>query len=106
MRSSVKSASLCLLFSLAFLTSLTAAAQKNSVSLWLTTPDRASLLARQSAPLRFSKSAPGSAVIKVNDKQKFQSIDGFGFALTGGSAQLLMRMDAPQRGGLLDELFG
>jgi glucosylceramidase len=33
-------------------------------------------------------------------------MDGFGFALTGGSAQLLMRMDAPRRAELLKELFG
>ena len=32
-------------------------------------------------------------------------MDGFGFALTGGSAQLLMRMSAAQRTALLKELF-
>jgi glucosylceramidase len=37
--------------------------------------------------------------------QQFQSIDGFGFALTGGSAQLLMRMEPAQRAVLLKELF-
>jgi glucosylceramidase len=108
MRPLSKSAStLCLLLCLAVLSTFSARAQqKGSVSLWLTTPDRASLLARQSVPLHFTKSAPSSSVIDVNDKQKYQSIDGFGFALTGGSAQLLMRMSAPQRGDLLRELFG
>lgn len=33
-------------------------------------------------------------------------MDGFGLALTGGSAQLIMRMSAPQRAALLEELFG
>jgi glucosylceramidase len=33
-------------------------------------------------------------------------MEGFGFALTGGSAQLLMRMEAPRRAALLRELFG
>jgi glucosylceramidase len=32
-------------------------------------------------------------------------MDGFGFALTGGSAQLLMRMSAKQRAALLRTLF-
>src|ERR1700679_3919405 len=33
-------------------------------------------------------------------------MDGFGFALTGGSAQLLMHMDSSQRSDLLKQLFG
>ena len=44
-------------------------------------------------------------MLTVDDAQHFQSIDGFGFALTGGSAQLLMRMGATQRAALLKELF-
>src|SRR5580692_3079895 len=37
--------------------------------------------------------------------EQYQSMEGFGFALTGGSAQLLMKMSAPQRTALLRELF-
>lgn len=97
----------CLLLSLLLIAPLSAnAQQKGSVSVWLTTPDRSSLLARQSIPLHFGKSAAALPVIEVNDKQKYQSMDGFGFALTGGSAQLLMRMDAAQRAEILQELFG
>ncbi len=83
-----------------------AAPHGKAVSLWLTTEDRASLLARQPEVLHFQKPGVQLPVIEVNDKQKYQSIDGFGFALTGGSAQLLMQMDTPQRGDLLRELFG
>lgn len=79
---------------------------KGTASLWLTTTDRASLLSPQSPAIRFEKPVAGLSVIEVNPKQKFQSMDGFGFALTGGSAQLIMRMDAPQRTALLRELFG
>ena len=43
--------------------------------------------------------------IDVNDMRRFQSIDGFGFALTGGSAQLLMRMEPARRAALLKEIF-
>jgi glucosylceramidase len=44
-------------------------------------------------------------VLTVDDAKHFQAMDGFGFALTGGSAQLLMRMGAAPRTALLKELF-
>jgi glucosylceramidase len=73
--------------------------------MWLTTADRSALLAEQTNPLPFSTTATDSPGIEVNDMQQFQTIDGFGFALTGGSAQLLMRMDPGPRAQLLKELF-
>jgi glucosylceramidase len=77
-----------------------------NVTLWVTTADRSSLLEQQPAPLRFHKATSDLPTIEINDKQSYQSMDGFGFALTGGSAQLLMRMDAPERDVLLKQLFG
>jgi glucosylceramidase len=77
-----------------------------SVTVWLSTEDRSSLVAQQTAHLRFEKSDASAPAIEVNDRQKYQSMDGFGFALTGGSAQLLMRMDASPRKALLEEMFG
>ncbi len=44
-------------------------------------------------------------MIDVDTLRKFQRIDGFGFALTGSSAQLLGRMDKVARAALLQELF-
>jgi glucosylceramidase len=89
------------------LCSLTRGAEhEKGVSVWLTTADRASLLQEQAEHPRFQKPKGDAPAIEVNDKEKYQSMDGFGFALTGGSAQLLMRMDAPQRQDLLKELFG
>lgn len=81
-----------------------ASAQKD-VSVWLTNPDKSALFQLQDAPLHFVKSAASNAIIDVDDKQSYQTIDGFGFALTGGTAQLMMRMDAPKRSALLHELF-
>ncbi|MFC5863211.1 glycoside hydrolase family 30 beta sandwich domain-containing protein [Acidicapsa dinghuensis] len=72
----------------------------------MTTADRSSLLAHQPNSLHFQKGNQKNPVIDVDDKQTYQSMDGFGFALTGGSAQLMMRMDAPSRSALLKELFG
>ena len=97
----------CLLFALLIIPVLPVSAQrKGDVALWLTTPDKSSLFAQQAASLHFRKPDTQLPAIEVNDKQKYQGMDGFGFALTGGSAQLLMRMDAPQRTALLKELFG
>jgi len=41
----------------------------------------------------------------VDEKQKLQPIDGFGYALTGGSAQHMIRMDAARRAALIKALF-
>jgi glucosylceramidase len=74
-------------------------------SLWLTTPDRSALLQKQPGSLSFSESAAQGQLIDVDDRQRYQTIDGFGFALTGGSAQLIAHMDAESRAALLKELF-
>jgi glucosylceramidase len=85
---------------------LAIAQQEGTVAVWLTTPDRASLLAQQPQPLQFQKTSSTLPAIDVDDSRKFQTMDGFGLALTGGSAQLMMQMGAPQRAALLKELFG
>ena len=99
-----------ILFSLCALlfSSLPSNAQQDRDSearLWLTTPDRAALVALQTNSLHFSSEAGQLPVLTVDDVQHFQTMDGFGFALTGGSAQLLMRMGAAQRAALLKTLF-
>ncbi|HSY35717.1 MAG TPA: glycoside hydrolase family 30 beta sandwich domain-containing protein [Acidobacteriaceae bacterium] len=84
-----------------------AAAQTPSqtVSLYLTAPDRSALLALQ-PPIAFATPATASTqTITINTAKTYQTIDGFGFALTGGSAQLLMHMDPAKRAALLHELF-
>ncbi len=81
-------------------------AQKGSdARQWLTTADRSALLAEQKDTLPFSSPANAFPAVEVNDMQQFQSMDGFGFALTGGSAQLLMRMEPGPRADLLKQLF-
>ena len=89
------------------LVAATAAAQtpSPSVSSYLTSPDRSALLAPQS-PIVFATPATASSqAITINPAKTYQTIDGFGFALTGGSAQLLMHMDPAKRAALLHELF-
>lgn len=93
-----------LLLSALALLPLPVLAQKNA-TLWLTKPDRSALLAEQSPKLSFSNETPTGQVIEVNSAKTYQSIDGFGYALTGGSAMLLHHMDAAKRTALLHSLF-
>ena len=79
-------------------------AQK-AATLWLTTPDRSALLAEQSPALPFTNSAVKGQTIDVDSAKTYQTIDGFGFALTGGSAMLIHRMDAAKRTALLNEFL-
>jgi glucosylceramidase len=75
------------------------------VAVWLTTGDRASLLQPQTAILNFAKASNNNPTIEVDDVQKFQKIDGFGYTLTGGSAGLINAMDEKSKDALLEELF-
>jgi glucosylceramidase len=87
------------------LTIATAAPRKSpEVHYWLTTYDKTSLFAEQS-PIPFSTPSLSATAIDIDEKQSFQLIDGFGFALTGGSTQHLAHMDAAKRAALLHELF-
>lgn len=44
--------------------------------------------------------------INVNPNATFQTMDGFGYTLTGGSAQLIQNMSVSAKNALLEELFG
>ncbi len=92
------------------LAGMTLAAQVNSAvpdpQVWLSTADRTSLIAKQPQPPHFTKAESASGlVIAVDDTKRFQTMDGFGFALTGGSAELLMQMTPSARTTLLKQLF-
>jgi glucosylceramidase len=76
-----------------------------TASVWLTTPDKSSLVVQQPNGIEFSRAKSDVPTIAIDDAKKYQTIDGFGFALTGGSAQLLMHMTAPARASLLKQLF-
>ncbi|WP_276480798.1 glycoside hydrolase family 30 protein [Paraflavitalea pollutisoli] len=76
------------------------------VAAWITTGDQQSLLQKQTAVLSFGTLANAFVNIDVDSSQQYQTIDGFGFTLTGGSAYVINRMGAPEKNALLRELFG
>jgi glucosylceramidase len=78
---------------------------KSGIDVWLTNPDKSSLFAHQQKQLQFDAKTNNNPVINVDDKQTYQSLVGFGFALTGGSAGHIINMDAQSRSKLLQEVF-
>jgi glucosylceramidase len=75
------------------------------VEVWLTRPDRSALCAKQPRFLPVVASARSGAIIAVNPARTHQIMDGFGFALTGGSADLIAQLAPSGRDALLRELF-
>jgi len=76
---------------------------KGDVDFWLTDPDK-SILFKQQNGLSFTTAAAND-VITINAAQAYQTTDGFGYTLTGGSAMHIFNMDADKRAALLKELF-
>ena len=77
----------------------------DSVQVWISSPDQSNLLRAQTLPF-VEQAAATSQTIRVDTSTAYQTMDGFGYTLTGGSARLLMQMDARARAALLEELFG
>jgi glucosylceramidase len=75
------------------------------VSYWVTKGDQSALLQKQ-ADLNFGKTNNTYQFIDVDTAQTFQSVDGFGYALTDGSAYLINKLSASDKNSLLQELFG
>ncbi len=77
----------------------------NDVDFWLTKADQTVLLAKQTGTLSFSNVSNQNSTITVDSTAKYQSIDGFGYTLTGGSAQVINTLSTAQKDALLKELF-
>jgi glucosylceramidase len=81
--------------------------EKKTVSYeqWVTTADKSMLLEKVALPYS-STDTSTVAVITIDSTKQFQTIDGFGYALTGGSAMLLhTKLTKAQRDSLFKELF-
>ncbi|MBS1929406.1 MAG: glucosylceramidase [Chitinophagaceae bacterium] len=78
----------------------------NDMEMWVTSPNQTALIQKQNVTLSFSTIGANPANIVVDSSTAYQTIDGFGYTLTGGSATLLHNMDANGRALLLQELFG
>ncbi|MFD2942842.1 glycoside hydrolase family 30 protein [Flavobacterium notoginsengisoli] len=81
-------------------------ATTNDVDFWLTKGDQSVLLAKQSGILGFGTTVNAYSTIEVKDSQKYQTVDGFGYTLTGGSVDVINQLNPTRRTALLQELFG
>ncbi|WP_093024462.1 glycoside hydrolase family 30 protein [Pustulibacterium marinum] len=71
---------------------------------YVTSMDETLLLAPQDLPTHTEEEI--HTTIQLDTATTYQTMDGFGYTLTGGSAMHLHNMSAPARKELLEELFG
>lgn len=75
------------------------------ITYWLTKADQSALLQKQATNLSFNSTNGSLPVIEIDSSLQYQSVDGFGYTLTGGSAYLINRLNAADKNALLQELF-
>lgn len=75
------------------------------IEAWVTNPDRSALFMKQPESISFGNDGGYGLPIIIDDAQSFQTMDGFGFAMTGGSAFHLKNMSDDARAKILRELF-
>jgi glucosylceramidase len=76
----------------------------DTVAVWMTTGNKTALLAKQPT-LTFAIGTNSNPTITVDGATSYQTMDGFGYTLTGGSAFVVNRMPSTSRDALLRELF-
>ena len=79
-------------------------AEGDTVAVWMTTGNATALLARQPT-LAFASGTNSNPTIAIDGATSYQTMDGFGYTLTGGSAIVISRMPSTARDALLRELF-
>lgn len=81
--------------------------QTITVEQLITSADQSNLLAHEAILSEWEErtDAPAAEII-IDPASKYQTMDGFGYTLTGGSAILLAGMSASVRAQLLEEFFG
>lgn len=85
----------------------TAAAAAEPVQAWVTEGNKSKLLSAESVLAFAADGAAVNPTIEVDENTTYQSIDGFGGALTDSSAWLIQnKLDAAGRDELMNKLFG
>lgn len=79
---------------------------KSDVTIWLTKADQSIKLSQQNSILKFRTIENSFQNILVDETQTYQTIDGFGYTLTGGSAEVINQLNSDKKQQLLQELFG
>src|SRR5260221_5724616 len=74
------------------------------VNVWMTTADQSKLLQAQSTINFAADAGTNPTTITVDENTTYQTIDGFGYALTGGSASLVNGL-GPNQSAFLTDIF-
>lgn len=74
------------------------------VQVWLTKGDQ-SIKLQQQGNAAFSGASGTGTTIEVDASQLFQTVDGFGYTLTGGSVQVINQLSTAKKQELLNDLF-
>ena len=78
----------------------------NDVEVWLTKGDQSVKLQKQNTILGFTINSNSYQNIQIDESQTYQTVDGFGYTLTGGSVEVINSLTAARKQELLQELFG
>lgn len=78
----------------------------NDIEFWLTRGDQTVLLQKQNVTLSFGTTANAYSNVNIDTTNTYQTIDGFGYTLTGGSAYVINQLTPTAKSSLLNELFG
>ncbi len=90
-------------FVLLFYTPLTAMSQP--VNSWITTGDQTKLLQKCPAITFSNGTSSTGTILTVDTNTIYQEMDGFGFCLTEGSAEVISSLSSSTQDALLNELF-
>ncbi len=79
---------------------------ENEVDFYLTTQDQSQKFKKQTGILAFGTLNNSYPSIKISTLETYQTVEGFGFTLTGGSAEVINSLNSTKKQELLQKLFG
>jgi O-glycosyl hydrolase len=85
--------------------SITLKVASQTVTPWMTTGDQSKLLAKEPTVNFGTNSGSNPSTITINTGTTFQKMDGFGYTLTQGSAEVIMGMNSTEQNNLLNDLY-
>ncbi|TRW23354.1 T9SS type A sorting domain-containing protein [Flavobacterium zepuense] len=92
-------------YNLSFFLLLFCTSYAQTVTPWITSGDQSKLIQQQATVSFAANSGTNASTITVTPGTTYQTIDGFGWTLTEGSAEVINSLAATQQNNLLQELF-
>lgn len=71
----------------------------------ITTADQKLLFSEKQLSFSSKKATTNETIVTMDTKKQFQKMEGFGYALTGGAAQLIQSLALSPKAALLKEIF-